>query len=147
MEELIFFNLYIMNIEREKPLEARLAERLDSLQATTAEAAKELSNEGYPEETVAALLSMHEMLNRLVRERKLDDKILEAKFIRNLHDGIRGIYDGLLMGLGHEREEQHRQIAESPTSSLNGAFREALRKVSGGKVGPTETRLASETIV
>lgn len=88
---------------------------------------------------------MHEMINRIVGSRYIDDPRLDAEFIHALHDGVREIYGGLLFGLGHERAEQHEQIAQNPLA-LGREFRQALKKVFP-KVGPRETTMTSETNV
>lgn len=133
--------------EAEKKLDSRLNERLGRIAEDTKEVAKVLRSQGYNEEALASFLSMHERINDLANGLQ-GEKETNEKLLVQLYEGIRGVYDGLIMGgQNGERIDEQEKIVSQP-GVLREKFRKALREASGSRhIGPTETSLGSEKIV
>jgi hypothetical protein len=130
-----------------KPLEKRLANRIEDLNRTTAEVAESLRQRGASERTIAAFLSMHDYINRIADGMFPADTREHQNFMIGLQEAMRGLQDGLVMGDSTDRSLNQKAVGDNPYA-LSRALRAALREITPNHViGPAESRGIDENTV
>lgn len=138
--------MYDPDVAQEKPLDAKIEERILHLDDMMRETTGEFRNQGLSERAIAGYLATIEYINTLTSRRLLHGGSADQeKFIIEVQGAIRTLTHGLLMGDMEQRCDEQKYLIDHP-GKLGAEITIALRKANGhGTSGSDETYMRSET--